>query len=264
METKTILEQLSIVIPIHEFNPEVDSDYLNKCLESIEATKLFSPKEIVLLVTTEDPSFKKLKGIKVIKNTTDKTDFYSQINHYTSICKTEFFSVVEFDDEVSETYLKSFNDYYLNKKDVSVFIPMIVEVNQENTFIKFSNAEPLSRGLIQEGPLCYLPHEQSKMLRSTLISGSFFKTEDLKEVGGFKTNLKISNNFEFIMRCTYSEKKVFVIPKLIYLHKNHRPNSALDQISKSEITKEEVLFWYEIAQKEFYYKRDREVEYSAA
>ena len=66
------------------------------------------------------------------------------------------------------------------------------------------------------------------------------------------------------MRCTYSEKKVFVIPKLIYLHKNHRPNSALDQISKSEITKEEVLFWYEIAQKEFYYKRDREVEYTTA
>ena len=139
---------------------------------------------------------------------------------------------------------------------------MAVEVNLENTFIKFTNAESISRGFIEEGPLCYLPHEQSKLLKSTLISGSFFKTEDLKEIGGFKTNLKLSNNFEFIMRSTYSEKKVFIIPKLIYLHKNNRPNSALDVLSKSSLTKEEVLFWYEIAQKEFYYKRDREVEYS--
>lgn len=270
MLQKTTLEQLSILIPIHDFNKISDLEYLKKCLNCIDKCQLFIPKEVNILVTNEDVlSFLKTEikkfdfKINLLLNDTTNTDFYSQINFFTEKCDTEFFSVVEFDDEVSEFYLKAFNDYYQTKKDISVFIPMVIEIDKDDKFIKFTNSEALSRGFITEGPLCYLPHELSKMLKSTLISGSFFKTEDLKEIGGFKTKLSLSNNFEFLMRATYTEKKVFVIPKLIYLHKNGRENSALDLINKSSITKEDVLFWYEIAQKEFFFKRDRDVEFTA-
>ncbi len=261
---KTILDNFTLIIPINEFDKEKDTEFLKKATESISKNKDYQPKKIIVVHTADNfdkTLFSKLDNVQYLTNTADKKDFAYQLNLGAKAVDTEYFGFLEFDDELGDTYFRAFKEYSDFYKNISVFLPTIIDISETDVFIKFTNSEALSRGLIQEGELGLLSHDHIKPMTSLNTSGAIFKTEDFNGIGGFKSSIKLSFIYEFLLRASYNDQKIFVIPRFTYLHRNGRPGSYLDQINKQNITKEEVTFWFDTARKEFYFDRDRDVVY---
>ncbi len=268
MEQTEILSNLTIIIPIHEFIGEADLKFFNSAIESIKTNKKYLPSEVLIVFTKED--FEKygidkkvLEGLNVsfLHNKSTKTDFCSQINFAVEKVTTEYFSIMEFDDEYGDIAFQSFKEYSDAYTNVSIFLTNTIETTSNDKFIKFSNCELMSRGAIPEGKLGLLNHQTMQMMTALVLSGSYIKKVDFLQFGGLKPSMKVSFIYEYLLRATYNEQIVFLIPKLSYLHRNGREGSYLDIIKKSNITKEEVTFWYDNAKKEFYFTRDRELSY---
>lgn len=267
---KQILNNLTVVVPIKGKLNEPDTNFLKLALTSIESNKGYQPSK-VLIVHTTDTDIETIKTLSTLTNVSFylndsvDTDFCSQINLATkNKIDTEYFSILELDDEYSAIAFDVFNEYSTFYKTASVLVPAIFDIDMQGNFLKFNGVDTLSRGFVQEGDLGVITHELSKNLTSQILSGAFIKTTDFNDCGGLKKNIKISFMYEFLLRATHQDLNVVVLPKLCYLHRNLREGSYLKTLNDSNITKEEVLFWYESAKKEYYYPKDRVVEYKIA
>ena len=97
---------VTTIIPVHRLN-ENEKDYFAKAIASIREQKELPTK--VMLVVPKDSEIKKtlesydyddkIKEIISIVENDGKTDFCSQINFGVSKIDTEWFSILEFDDE---------------------------------------------------------------------------------------------------------------------------------------------------------------------
>ena len=89
--------------------------------------------------------------------------------------------------------------------------------------------------------------------------------EKFTEVGGFKGSVRLTFVYEFLLRGTYNDLKVFTIPKVGYKHTNMRPDSLFWNYKYKEgdlIDSTEANFWIETAKKEYFFTTDREIKYS--
>ena len=75
-----------------------------------------------------------------------------------------------------------------------------------------------------------------------------------------KPSIKITFWYEWLLRATNKNKTVYVIPKVGYNHKLGRKGSLIE-IYKSTIDQEETQWWFDLAKREMYYKKDRKKEY---
>jgi hypothetical protein len=89
------------------------------------------------------------------------------------------------------------------------------------------------------------------------MTGSIFNTADWKEVGGLKSPIKLTFWYEWLLRATYKGKKVYVIPKVGYVHLLGRKGSIIEEYKKS-IDDKESNFWVNVARKDYFYKDVRE------
>jgi hypothetical protein len=225
------------------------------------------PEELVIVVPknsevkkfVESFTFEKVK-FRIIEND-GKTDFCSQVNFGVNNISTEFFSILEFDDMYSTIWFDNVNKHIKAYPNVSLFLPIVVDMTLDNKFIHFTNesiwAKDFSekQGFLDNDILLNYPKFQ--------IAGSVIKVEDFKELGGLKGSIKVHFGYEFLLRMTYYDKKVMTIPKLGYKKTNMRPNSIFWSYENGE-TKIDILesrFWFNTAKKESYFKTDREVKY---
>ena len=81
------------------------------------------------------------------------------------------------------------------------------------------------------------------------------KKSTVKEFGGFKSNLKLTFVYEFLLRMTYNSVKIMTIPKIGYKHTNLREQSLFWDYknSESKLDEKEVKFWVESAKKEYFF-----------
>lgn len=258
---------LTILIPIHTLFNEKDKEYFLKAIESIKKNQGFEKYNLLIVHTQELSEYKIdasiFTGINVsyLKNT-GATDFSSQINFAANNINTEYFTILEQDDEFSEIAFKSFEEYRNFYKNVSVFLPIAIDIDENDNFLKFNGVESLSRSIVgTEGEVGVITHQVANSLPSQILSGSYFKIEDFKQIGGLKKNMSIAFLYEFILRATHNDQNLLVIPRLGYLHRNGRAGSYLDQINNSGIGKDEVTFWFDQAKKEYYFTKDRVVSY---
>jgi hypothetical protein len=261
---KKILDNLTLVLPIHNTFNEVDKELFLKAIKSVLITKGYQPKEILIVHTKDikeyDIDFSIFGDLsyRTLKNDTDKTDYSSQINLAAKNIETEFFQILEQDDEVGETIYTNFVKYTSYYNNLSILMPLTIDVNSETMqYLKFSNCEPLSRGFIREGAIGVLTHEVVENIPSLSLSGSFIRTEEFLNIGGLKASLPISFIYEFFLRATSQDLNIMVLPKTVYLHRNLRKGSYLDNINKENYDKDKVNFWFEKAKKEFYFAKDR-------
>jgi hypothetical protein len=89
------------------------------------------------------------------------------------------------------------------------------------------------------------------------MTGGIFNTADWNEVGGLKAPIKLTFWYEWLLRATYKGKKIFVIPKIGYLHKLGRKGSLIESY-KNSIDDAESNFWVSVAKKDYFYKETRE------
>ena len=85
------------------------------------------------------------------------------------------------------------------------------------------------------------------------LTGGIFKTSDWS---WFKPSMKVSFNYEYLLRVTKKKQKVFVVPKEGYHHSIFRPGS-LSQEYLDTITEDETIEWYKLAKRECLFDEDR-------
>lgn len=249
---------ISVIIPVHDLSTELDKSMLKTALSSVERQRRL-PDDVIIVLPKKlknDFSYDGPLKIRIILND-GETDFQSQLNLGVQKVKTEWFTFLEYDDELSSIWLDNVDKYIENKKDVSVFLPIIVDVDGDGKFLGFKN-EILWANSFSD-ILGEMDHEVLKSYKNFNIDGMVMKTELYKKIGGLKSSIKVSFVYEFLLRLTYNSIKIMSIPKLGYKHVNNRENSLFE--SYKELPNEEILFWEELALKEFYHTVDRKITY---
>ena len=138
------MKDITVIIPVHKID-EGELDLLKVAIKSVqeqqtkpESLMIVGPKNIKKDV--DSLNFEDL-DYTFIENS-GETDFSSQINLGGESCKTEYFCLLELDDELSRIWLKNAKEYMKYNEDVNVFLPLITNVDVENAFIGWTN-EPV-------------------------------------------------------------------------------------------------------------------------
>jgi hypothetical protein len=266
---------ITIIIPIHEFNTTVET-MLKKALISVAQQNNVEEKRDVLIVAAailnnnqdwltfvNTFEFETL-NINILKNE-GKTDFQSQVNFGAKQVTTKYFSILEFDDEYSSTYF-DIMDKYTNSKEfetVDIFLPIIVETNTKDEALKLTNELVWSKESVGEnGTLGYLNTTLLNQQTDFKLCGFLIKTSEFNNIGGLKSNIHLTFQYEFLLRVLNNGSKVYTVPKIGYKHLLLREGSLFDNISKSMSLKERA-FWFQTAKSESHFFNDRPINYSS-
>jgi hypothetical protein len=257
------MKNITVILPLHS----VEGDYKEMLKNAITSVEDFHNDVIVSIVCPKSvgdqlnfPITDKVE-IKIITNE-GQTDFCSQVNLGIDKCETEWFSILEVDDEFKPIWLKSVNEYVKTYTDVDVFLPIVRDINVEGKFISFTNESVWAYGFTEKQG--YLDNEVLLDFQNYQISGGLYRTQVVKDNGSFKENIKLTFGYEFFLRLTHNGVKIMSVPKIGYQHLNFREESLFWEYKNNEETKlkeDEVKFWLETAKKEFFFKNKRDVNY---
>lgn len=262
METKT---NISVILPVHELADETCIKLFKNSLKSLSEQKV-APDELLIVYPKGSEVETLLSGfdfseykisVRLVANE-GKTDFQSQVNRAMEDVNTEWFSILEFDDEYSVNWFKNVVTYIDAHQDVEMFLPIIIDTDENGEFIGLSNEAVWANSFSDE--LGYLDNGALLAYQNFNIDGFVMKKEVFQDNGGFKTNIKLTFIYEFLLRMTFKDVRVMVIPRFGYKHMNNRPNS-LFQTYKSEMNPVESNWWLAQAKKEYYFPNEREITY---
>lgn len=247
---KNNMENLIVVIPVHEFNDEVGkllTNAINSVQENIEV-RVSCKKGL------ENKIKKFLKDwsdIKIIAN--EKSDFASLVNN--GIKNSKYFSILEFDDEYTPIWFNNVEKYIETMPDVSVFIPLtdIVDFDTKK-FSGCGNEAPWASAFSNN--IGFIDNDCLQNFFDFYMTGSVFNTDDWNEVGGLKPSIKLTFWYEYMLRATNKDQKIFVVPKVGYNHYMGRKDSLTENY-RENMSKEEQEFWFKLAKKEYFFKEDR-------
>lgn len=251
---------ISVIIPIHEYN-EVIKGYLDKAIESITKQQGLEELPQIIVVAPQEVLNNTVFGgnIQTIVNE-GKTDYQSQVNLAVKSVTTDYFSVLELDDEYGTTYFKNALKYVKNYPEVDVFLTMMIEVNEKNEGIKLTNETVWAQQFVGEnGEMGYLNINSLKQYTDFKLSGAVIRKSDFENLGGYKANIKLTFMYEFLLRALNNASKVFSIPKIGYKHLATREGSLFDGYLKNMLV-DERKFWFETATKESNFMNDRPID----
>jgi len=267
------MNNITIIIPVHEFNDEI-SHYLSNAVESVMIQENINDFPEILIVYKKDIEESIIGFIESQKRKYDdnlkiklilnegNTDFQSQINFGVENINTEYFSILELDDEYNRKYFKNINKYIKHYPEIDILLPIIIEVDPKGNAQKFTNELVWSQMVVGEnGEIGYFNLDVVKQNSDIKISGGVFKTDSFKNIGKLKKNIKLTFNYEFIIRCINNGLIVYTIPKLGYKHINGRNNSLFDEYLKN-MSLPERKFWFDTAMKESNFINDRIIDLS--
>lgn len=264
------MNKISIIIPIHEFNKDIKV-FFDKLLDSIGRQTKKDKISDINIVYGKNVNIEKLNiytdkygdliPVNFIRND-DSDDYQSQVNLAVEHIKSEYFTVIEFDDELAETYVKNMCEHIDSYNETDIFMPMIIEVNNEGEGIKLTNEVVWSQQFVGEnGEVGYLNPDILSEMTDFKLSGAIIKKDIFKSAGGYKTNIKLTFMYEFLLRVLNNGYKIYTVPKILYKHLNGRKDSLFDMYSKNMSMKERK-FWFEVATKEYNFNTDRVIDTS--
>ena len=261
------MKKITIILPIHK----LDDIYENMLINSVNSIQDFH-NDVKLLIVCSSDIKKDIQKIDlgqkleiIFKTNSGNTDFCSQVNLGIENCDTEWFSILEVDDEFKPIWLKSINEYVNIYPDVDVFLPIVKDINTEGKFVSFTNESAWAYGFSERQG--FIDNEVLLDFQNYQISGGLYRTQVIKDNGKLKENIKLTFGYEFLLRLTHNSVKVLVVPKVGYQHTNFRQDSLFWNFKNNDETKLkdlEVKFWLETAKKEFFFKNKRDVNYVEA
>jgi hypothetical protein len=273
---------ISVIIPIHEYNDKL-SVFASTAIETvIEQEKVDTLPKIYIvhppaikegIVGLRDSLIRKHQekinheSFVLVENDGD-TDFQSQINLGVSQVDTKYFSILELDDEYSKTYffnmLKHINYYESDEveRDIDIYLSMIVETNTENVTLKLTNEVVWAQQFVGEnGEMGFLNQNALKQYTDFKLSGSVINKDEFENLGGLKKNIKLTFNYEFLLRALNNACEIFVMPKIGYKHTSGREGSLFEDY-KVNMPMNERNFWFETATRESNFPTDRVIDMS--
>jgi hypothetical protein len=255
------MKQITTIIPVHKFNDEVKTLLETAVKSFVEASKntqsdlmFVGPKEVL-----EQIKALNLHDAEYVEN--ENAWFSAQINAAAKNVKTDYFAILEYDDEFTPIWYDNVIKYINTGEDISIYLPLTEVFDSQHK---------------EEGPIGYvneavwassfsekLGYFDNECLQDYLIfntTGGVFKTSDFIEIGGLKESMKLSFWYEFLLRAINKKKNIFVIPKVGYFHIVNRNGSLASEYAQT-MSERESEFWVELARKECLYKTDRKKTY---
>jgi hypothetical protein len=259
------MENITVIIPLHEVSEGTASLYQN-AIKSIEdqtvkpsAVLVVTPKGSEATKFANEFDYMTIKDIVKVVENDGKTDFASQMNFGVSQCETPWFSILEYDDEYSKIWFKNVQTYIEAYSDVDIFMPIIVDVDEFGQFIGFTNEAVWANSFSEE--LGVLDKDALLSYQNFNIDGVVMKKEYYESYGGFKSNMKLTFIYEFLLRMSYKSCKIMTIPRFGYKHVNQRVGSLFHGY-KLNMNPVEANWWLNKAKSEFYHEHDREISYT--
>lgn len=259
------MKNITVILPVHTLSDDY-KEMLNNAISSVEDFHN-DVKVSIVCPTSLKKELKDLSNkleITIIENK-GETDFCSQVNLGIDKCDTDWFTILEIDDEFKPVWLKSMNEYMKLYSDVAVFLPIVKDVNVEGKFVSFTNESAWAYGFTEmQG---FIDNEVLLDFQNYQTSGGLFKTQVIKDNGKFKENIKLTFVYEFLLRLTHNGVRVMTVPRAGYQHVNLREDSLFWRYKNDEsikLSESEVKFWLDAAKKEFFFKNKRDVNYTEA
>jgi|TARA_R100001443_G_scaffold91995_1_gene98716 glycosyltransferase involved in cell wall biosynthesis len=261
------MKDITVVIPVHEINESIE-EFLTNSVQSITNQTVKPGKVCVVYADTKElndffNSWEKPTDLNVdVLVNKDKTDFCSQINHAVDNVETEWFSILEVDDEYSKNWFKNVEKYINSYDDVDIFLPLVVDVDSKHSFLGFTNESIWAMKFSEK--MGELDNNTLLNYQNFQTSGAVFKKESFENIGMLKPSMRLTFVYEFLLRATYNDLRVMTIPKIGYKHMNMRENSLFWDYKNSpqtKLTTDEASFWVEQAKKEYFFTYDRDIEY---
>ena len=255
------MSNITTIIPLNKFDEKVKVMLEMAVKSHIETSKnnpadlmFVGPKDVLDQVKALN-----LSDAQYVEN--ENPWFSTQINVAAKNVKTDYFSILEYDDEFTPIWYDNVDKYIATGDDISVYLPLTEIYDYEN-----KNQGPI--GYVNEAVWAssfseHLGFFDNECLQDYLIfntTGGVFRTKDFIEVGGLKESMQLSFWYEFLLRAINKDKKVFVIPKVGYFHIVNRPDSLATTYAKT-MDDRQSEFWVELARKEYLYKNDRKKTY---
>jgi glycosyltransferase involved in cell wall biosynthesis len=261
MEKKS---NISVILPIHELNDVTEKTLIN-AIKSVEL-QIVRPDELIIVTPKSSDAFKhvqkmdmgELKGIVRILENDGETDYCSQVNFGVSAAKSEWVSVLEYDDEYAKIWFKNVVEYRDAHPNVDLFLPIVIDVDNNGQFIGFTNEAVWANSFSDE--LGVLDNNALLAYQNFNIDGMVVRKSTFEEMGKLKTSLKLTFIYEFLLRLTFKDVRVMTIPKFGYKHVNQRPDSLFASY-KETMNPAEAKWWLQTAKKEYYFQNDRKITY---
>jgi len=257
---------LSVILPIKSSKSKDFNDYFEKAITSIKSQTV-EIEELLIVHTSEESLINHLNGydfgtLNVTKLLWDKDPNYcEQINYGVKNAKGVWVSLFEFDDEYSSIWFKNVKKYIDSYPQTQVFLPVVVETDEKGVFAGFTNEATFAANFSQE--MGFLSNETLQEYQNFQTSGCVIKKEVIEDFGGFKSSIKLTYVYEFLLRLTYNSVSNMTIPKLGYKHSNMREGSIFwnYKFGEQKMLEDEVKFWIQTAKKEFFFVDDRTIKY---
>jgi len=257
---------LSIILPIKSSMSRNFDEYFEKAITSIK-TQTVEIEELLIVHSSEESLITLLNDydfgdLNVTKLLWDKEPNYcEQVNYGIKNAKGTWVSLFEFDDEYSSIWLKNVKKYIDAYPQTQVFLPVVVETDEKGLFAGFTNEATFAANFSQE--MGVLTNETLQEYQNFQTAGSVIKKQVIEDFGGFKSSIKLTFVYEFLLRLTYNSVSIMTIPKLGYKHTNMREGSIFwnYKFGEDKMIEDEVKFWVQTAKKEFFFVDDRIIKY---
>ena len=261
MENKT---DISVILPVHELDDTTKQLFVNAVKSVTDQT--VRPDSLIIVVPKGSDVVKYVKNfdygdysksVTVVEND-GETDFSSQVNYGVSQCKTEWFSILEFDDEYAKIWFKNVVEHKNAHNNVDLFLPIIVDVDANGAFAGLTNEAVWANSFSDE--LGVLDNNALLTYQNFNTDGMVIRKSTYDDFGGFKSNIKLTFVYEFLLRMTFKDVRIMVVPKFGYKHVNQREGSLFSSY-KQTIDPVEARYWLSAAKKEYYFANDRKITY---
>jgi hypothetical protein len=257
---------VSVILPIESSRHRGFDDLLDRAINSLHL-QVVEPNELVIVHSGEENLKNKLESydfsglsVNIIQNDGD-FDFSSQVNLGVKNAKSDWVSILEFDDEYSSIWFKNARRFSEAYPEVDAFLPLVVDIDEKGMFVGFTNEATFAASINSE--IGYLTNDVLLSYQNFQSSGIVIKKSTFDSVGGFKPSIKLTFVYEFLLRLSYNSTKIMTIPRIGYKHTNLREGSIFWNYKNGEqkISDNEVKFWIESAKKEHFFTSDRNIKY---
>lgn len=267
------MKGIDVIIPVHKYNTDI-AELLTKCLQSIKDMAVMSQNNIETHVQIVGPSLPSDEIMKLIEWSTEfstfnvvdnptETDFCSQVNFAVeNVCKNDYFMVVEFDDIVTPKWLNMALPYIKARPKCPVFLPLVETYDIKMPTIPMHYINELGwSSAFTENELGVINNSALQDYCNFNLTGGIINRSAFVKAGGLKPSIKLSFNYELLLRLTHLYNEIYVVPKVGYFHFVNREDSLTSEYHRT-MSQEEGSWWIKLAIDEHQYKKDRKKIYS--
>lgn len=257
---------ISVILPIKSARVAFFDDYFKKCIESVKLQKV-KVDELLIVHTKETALTEFIKSYDFedlnvrFLEWQDEPNFGEQINAGVENATSEWVTFLEFDDEISNIWIKNVKEYISIYPNVEAYLPIVVDVDDKGVFVGFTNEATFAANISDE--IGVLTNETLQTYQNFQFSGHAIKRETFLKFGKLKTNFKLTFGYEYFLRMTHNNVKFMTIPRIGYKHINLREGSIFWSYKNGDekLLEDEVRFWIEKAKKEYLFVNQREIKY---